>query len=91
MSCFLQTLLSWNVSQNQGIVDTHSRQLQFADRSMKLPRSVTLNEAAAHVTLHLQPNSEIEVMAKVQEPLPATGTWIVEGAVTTQLLVCPSG
>ena len=24
-------------------------------------------------------------MAKVQEPLPATGTWIVEGAVTTRM------
>ena len=56
---------------------------------MTLPLSVTLNEAAAHVTLgtalHLPPSSEIEVMAKVQEPLPATGTWIVEGAVNTRM------
>ena len=56
---------------------------------MKLPLSVTLNEAAAHVTLgttlHLPPSSEIEVMAKVQEPIPATVTWIMEGAVTTRM------
>ena len=45
---------------------------------MKLPLSVTLNEAAVHTP----PSSEIEVIAKVQEPIPATITWIVEGAVT---------
>ena len=71
---------------NQCIIDTQSRQLQFADRNMKLPLNVTLNEAAAHVTaLHLPPSSEIEVMAKVQERIPATSTWIVEGAVTTRM------
>ena len=56
---------------------------------MTLPLSVALNEAAAHVTfgttLHLPPSSEIEVMAKVQEPAPTTGTWIVEGAATTRM------
>eukprot|EP00731_Ephydatia_muelleri_P000583 Em0001g583a len=100
VSCFLQTLSSWNVSQLMLYSDlifirptsaslTHSGQLPFAGRNMTLPLSVTLNEAAAHVTLgttlHLPPSSEIEVMAKVQEPLPATDTWIVEGAVTTRM------
>ena len=37
---------------------------------MKLPLSVTLNEAAAHVTL--MPCTELGVMAKVLEPMPAT-------------------
>ena len=36
---------------NQCIIDTHSKQIQFADRNMKLPLSVDLNEAATHVTL----------------------------------------
>ena len=74
---------------NQCIIGTHSKQIQFADRNMKLPLSVALNEAAAHVTLgttlHIPPSSEIEVMAKVQEPTLTTGTWIVEGAATTHM------
>ena len=74
---------------NQCIIDTHSKQIQFADRNMKLPLSIALNEAAAHVTLgttiHIPPSSEIEVMAKVQEPTPTTGTWIVEGAATARM------